>query len=114
MSLLPTGVSEGVIKQSSSLFGSLSPVVILILGLVTFFFVANVIIRIMEERRWRAYERETQLEKDLSVFGITKARAKELWVSYFKKDKGARKAVRLRANFEKVISGKDSISVNTV
>ena len=111
-SILPIGVGNSILGQSTSLFGSFSGIFTMILGLMVFFFVARVIIEIMARRRDSIYFEQLDTEKDISHFGYTKSQAKDIYKN-IKSNKSAKKAIQMRQNFEQVIAGKDSISVNT-
>lgn len=107
---LPSGFGENVLSQTSSLFSSFSPIVIMILGLVAFFFVAKVFVGIMERRRERIEDEESQLEKDIQTFGIKKIDAPAIAKKIISNK--AQRAVALRASFERVIAGKDKIDIS--
>lgn len=114
---LPGNLTSGIIEQSSGLFGSFSPVVTMIIGLVAFFFVARVLIGIMQRRREEAEIRRelelTAFQKAMSNLGFNKTEAKNL-ERKIGRDKATKKAILLRGKFEEVMAGKDRVSVDTI
>lgn len=114
--ILPGGITENILQQSTGIFGSFAPIVYMILGLLTFFFVSRVFINIMLDRREQARidreNYESAMSKALTTLGVAKPEAKAI-EGEIAKNKSAQKAILLRANFEKVISGRDRISTKT-